>query len=420
MLAALFMSYLPRIGIYLALFTAFAVGAQFLQSWLSRQTEAQTRSLDQAAVEAKRHQFERVLANRSLTGDASISELAAAAESIGATLVAPEAVRGGPAISPARALSFAHTFSENKQVRVSLPPPPASRLLAVYQRVTIGLLLLGLGLFLFGFLVARIGRRGAKDESASQPWNAARAEAASMVRFAQLSQERTEALAHAQEAKLRVEEDLEVNRAMLDQSLAARVDLGRELHDNICQTLYAVCLTLESVQKKNTLAPELRARVDQCMIELKRVNQEVRAYLWDLNPVRVNEHTFDAALRALIKSCAVPDGVRVETRVSPEAIAHIRPTQTVEIMNILREALSNALRHGGATHVDIRAASSENQIALSVHDNGCGFEIRTEGNGHGLANMQTRAKFLGGDLKIDSTPEKGTRLLLTIPVTAHA
>ena len=207
---------------------------------------------------------------------------------------------------------------------------------------------------------------------------------------------------------------------MLDQSVGERIRLGRELHDNICQTLYAVCLTLESVQKKNTLAPQLQQRVDQCMAELRRLNQEVRAYLLELEPARVHGQSFAGAVAALISAFPADAAVKFEQRLDQEAVALIPAAQTADVMNILREAVSNSLRHGHAKNITLRAGRSDREIALSVQDDGAGFAPDDGSSGHGLANMQVRAAAMGGSIRIESSPGKGTRILLTLPVPSPA
>jgi len=101
-------------------------------------------------------------------------------------------------------------------------------------------------------------------------------------------------------------------------------------------------------------------------------------------------------------------------------VALIKPQQTAEIVNILREAISNAARHGHARHITIRAEQDENVIALAVQDDGTGF-IETAQQispGHGLGNMQARATALGGTLKVESSTGKGTRVVLLLPVAS--
>jgi signal transduction histidine kinase len=289
------------------------------------------------------------------------------------------------------------------------------------QRVLAAMVLLALLLAVVPLLLVFLSARQTAPGDSHAPWAAARAHAVGMEHFAKISNERGTALEHEHGARVRAEEDLQVNRTLLGQSVAERIRLGRELHDNICQTLYAVCLTLESVRKKASFTPEQRQRVDLCLTELRRLNKQVRTYLEELEPASVTGQSFSGALNDLIGSFAASHGVRIEQRLDQEAVALIAPEHLAEIMNILREAVSNSLRHGQARHITLLAGRSDQMIALSVQDDGTGFTpAGATPTGHGLGNMQARAAALGGSLRVDSTKGKGTRVLLTLPVASPA
>jgi signal transduction histidine kinase len=145
------------------------------------------------------------------------------------------------------------------------------------------------------------------------------------------------------------------------------------------------------------------------------VNQEVRTYLQELEPGSVNGQSFAAALAGMIGSLPAEDEARIERRLDPETVGLIPTHQVADIMNILREAVSNSLRHGRARHITLLAGRNDQSIALSVHDDGIGFT--NPGNrGHGLDNMQARAAALGGSLQVESDTGKGTRIILNLPV----
>lgn len=300
--------------------------------------------------------------------------------------------------------------------------PALTRAEVLHHRTLAVIVVLALLLATVPLLLVLLGsRRASLPEGGSRvPWAMSRSNAFGLEHFAKISHERTAALEQEQGARLRAEENLQVNRTLLTHSVEERARLGRELHDNICQTLYAVCLTLESVQKKNALAPELKQRVDQCMSELRRLNQEVRSYLQDLEPSRLNSQSFTDAVASMTASFALQEGVQIEHRLDEEAVALIPPDQIADIMNILREAVSNGLRHGHARHISLLAGRGEGEIALAVQDDGAGFAGAGKNGGHGLANMQARARVLGGSLRVESTPGKGTRVLLSLPVASPA
>ena len=408
-------------GLAMLLLVLFLGATLTLQWWLARET----RQLTAWAIEEQRAHLLHAL---TLAGKSPDAWDTAFQRELGTTLggtielIKPNATPV-PVSRDFAGLSFVQEVpaAPGWRAQVKFALPPLLRVQVLHQRTLAVIVVLALLVATVPLLLVLIGsRRATLPEGASRvPWAANRANALGFEHFAKISNERTVALELEQGARLRAEENLQVNRTLLSHSVDERVRLGRELHDNICQTLYAVCLTLESVQKKNTLAPELKQRVDQCMAELKRLNQEVRSYLQDLEPGRVNEQSFTVALSDMIAAFTAEEGVRIEQRLDDEAMALIPSHQTADIMNILREAVSNSLRHGRARNISLLAGRSEQEIALAVQDDGAGFVGAARGGtGHGLANMKARATSLGGTLRIESTPGKGTRVLLSLPVAS--
>jgi signal transduction histidine kinase len=409
------------IGLAVLSLLFFLGAAVALQAWLRRET----RQLHNLAIEEQRERLGRIIVVSGLPPgrwDAAFErELGAM---VGGTV---RLVRQGDPASasatPANSLTFTAPIASAPgwEARVAFATPALIRVQVLHQRIlaTVVLLALLLALVPLFVMVITVRRGGLADGTTRSPWAKSRAQAVGMEQFARLSNERSAALAVEHAARARAEQDLQVNRTLLDSSVAERVRLGRELHDNICQTLYAVCLTLESVQRKSTLSPEMSQRTDQCLAELRRVNQEVRAYLQELEPGRVNGHSFATALAGLIGSLPTGDEVQIERRLDDATVELIPSHQVAEIMNILREAVSNSLRHGRAKHIVLRAAQNEQAIALSVQDDGVGF-VPGPGGGHGLPNMQARAAALGGNLAVESTPGQGTRVVLMLPLPSPA
>ncbi|MBL9215266.1 MAG: hypothetical protein JNG83_07310 [Opitutaceae bacterium] len=413
------------IGIALVLLLLFLAAALSVQWWLSRETHR----LQVIATDELRARLDRALA---VSGRAPASWDADFQRDLSAMLGGSvELIRAdaspASAVRPPRALAFTHDLAvaPGWQARVTFASPALLRVQVLHQRMLAVIVLLSLLLALVPLLIALLGgRRAASPEGGTRvPWAAARAQAAGIEHFAKISHERSAALEQEHGARLRAEQDLQLNRTLLDRSVSERIQLGRELHDNICQTLYAVCLTLESVQKKSGLAPEMSRRMDQCLAELRRLNHEVRAYLQDLEPAQLRRQSFADALAAMLASLALPEGVRIEHRLDETAVELVPPQQVAEIMNILREAVSNSLRHGQARTITLRAGRSEQELALAVQDDGRGFGTtpdRSPAGGHGLENMRARAAALGGSLRIESSPGKGTRVLLHLPVPSVA
>jgi signal transduction histidine kinase len=409
------------LGLALLLLLLFLGATVTLQWWTARET----RQLQAAAIAEQRARFSQAIVVGGLTPtkwDAAFQREFEALLGGRVTLLPPGTEPAAEAGDNRSTLSFAQDLpgASGWRAQVSFAPPAMLRMQVLHQRAVTVIVLLALIVALVPLLLAVISARRplSTDGGSRAPWARMQAEATGLEQLARISHERTTALAHEHGARVRAEENLEVNRSLLDHSMAERARLGRELHDNICQTLYAVCLTLESVQKKNTLAPALQQRIEQSMVELKRLNQEVRTYIRDLEPGRLQEQTFVGALTTMLTTFAGEDAARIEHHLDEESVARIPAAQTADILNILREAISNAVRHGAARHIILRAAGSDREIALSVQDDGRGFNPDSRSVGHGLANMRTRAELLGGQLKVESAVGKGARVLLTLPVAS--
>lgn len=410
------------LGLALLFLLLFLGATVTLQWWLRRET----RQLQGVAVAETRERLNRAVG---VSGRPPESWDAAFQRELGAMLGGTIELSRGSAAAVAGSTGSALTFTEELALapgwwaRVSFAPPALLKAQLLHQRVLAVIILLSLLLALVPLLLLLVTarRHPAGDAGSRAPWSATRAQAVGLEHLARISHERGTALAEEHGARVRAEEDLQVNRSLLGHSVAERVRLGRELHDNICQTLYAVCLTLESIQKRSALVPELQSRLDHCMTELRRLNREVRAFLEELGPTRVTNQTFTGALKDLVGTFAAGREVRIEQRIDEEAVALIPPVQLAEVMNILREAMSNSLRHGHAQHITVLAGRSDQAVALAVQDDGRGFVPQPGGSpGHGLGNMQARAAALGGSLRIESAEGKGTRVLLTLPVASPA
>ena len=303
--------------------------------------------------------------------------------------------------------------------RLTYAPPTAHRLTVLHRQVLVATIIIALLVLVVPVLLNLI-RRPDPDMPTETPWNRAAAEMTGLEHFARITVERGEKLAHESGARRRAEENLQVSSTLLTQSQDERARLGRELHDNICQTLYAVSLTLESVRRKISATPEVWQRLEQSIGELRRLNQEVRAYLSELGPEQIRVQSFTEAVSQMLDILPERSDLKISRLLDEEVVSLIQTRQTVEVVNILREAISNAARHGHARHITIRAEQDENIIALAVQDDGTGFPEGAPLNplGHGLGNMQARAAALGGTLKVESSTGKGTRVVLLLPVAS--
>lgn len=242
-------------------------------------------------------------------------------------------------------------------------------------------------------------------------------EMSSLEVIAKASAERADALAREKDARQRTEQDLQFNQQLLSKALEDRIQLGRDLHDNLIQTLYAMGLTLESTKALvDTRPEEARRNLAKSVDDINAAIREVRAHIAGLKPETLRRTGFRTALAEQIDLLRAGRDVSCDLRVDDEALAVLGVEQTREIMQIVREAISNSLRHGQATALTVRLHRHEQSTALLVQDNGLGFAVGdVAGDGHGLGNMRARARHLNGELRIESKPGEGTRIILTLP-----
>lgn len=156
-------------------------------------------------------------------------------------------------------------------------------------------------------------------------------------------------------------------------------------------------------------------RLDNAITALNEAIASLRAYMGDLQPAPspvtviegLRQQATDPGLNALM---------RVILKLDLPETTPFTPVQTSHILAIVNEALSNAARHAQAHHVILRAAQKDGQFHLSIEDDGRG--LQNQSGGHGLRNMQDRARMLDGNLTITSEQGKGTAVHLSVPLEA--
>jgi PAS domain S-box-containing protein len=199
----------------------------------------------------------------------------------------------------------------------------------------------------------------------------------------------------------RMEEILLQRERDLSAALEERERISQDLHDGILQSLYAVGLGLEACKplirkQQDHVAEKLMATLDQAIGQLNQIMAEVRNFIAGLESARCRVRIDDTAAR----------------RLSTE--------QALHIINIVREGVSNALRHSHAKQITVSLRDLIRSDRLAVTDDGIGFNTRSaQGVGHGLINMAARAQKVRGLFAIQSKPDKGTRISLDLPKDTH-
>ena len=219
------------------------------------------------------------------------------------------------------------------------------------------------------------------------------------------------------------EEALRRSQSRLREALDEQVRLGRDLHDGLIQSIYAVGLELEDCRREaGDGAPAVESRLARVATRLNGIIREVRDFIVGLEPELVRSRGFYEALHQLLADLGAAQPERLRLRVDPTAASLLSAQQTTQTLFIAREAVSNSMRHSLSKTTTVSLQLERGSVLLEVHDDGCGFDPGTvSSGGHGLRNISARAREMNASLEISSVPSKGTTVRLVIaPPLPHA
>ncbi len=203
-----------------------------------------------------------------------------------------------------------------------------------------------------------------------------------------------------------------------------RTRLARDLHDSVTQTLFSLTLSAETAASLPAGDPRQATELDRLRTLAVTAQDELHTLVDTLRPVELAEQGLVTALRRRIELLRrVHDVSMVLT--APAVLRIRRPVVEAELFKVACEALSNALQHSAATHIEVTlagnlagsAAAAGGGLRLVVRDDGDGFAVPPSDAtaGLGLASMADRMGTLGGRLSVDSTPGRGTTVTAEVP-----
>ena len=192
-----------------------------------------------------------------------------------------------------------------------------------------------------------------------------------------------------------------------------RVMLAEAVHDDPLQLVVAALLRIDDLQLRIQLPPAEGAALDHIATLLEQSVDRLRKLIVAMTPLDVSDG-LGVALHGLASGIFV--GTPTSVDVKGPTHVHLSVQATTAAYRIMREALVNARKHAGATHVVLTLHEDPEGVLLTLTDDGAGTDSLESGPGHlGIATMRARAQADGADLTIDSRPGAGTRVSLRIP-----
>lgn len=197
--------------------------------------------------------------------------------------------------------------------------------------------------------------------------------------------------------------------------MADRERISRDLHDGIIQSIYAAGLMLEGVEQTLGEDPnKARAQLRRVMDGLNETIQEVRRYIFDLRG-GPTDATLEQGIERLLRDFRINTLLETDFKVHNRAQHTLNLERRRHLFQIVREALSNTARHARAQKVEVHLFYNEDSLELIIRDDGVGMQTLELNKGHGLRNIRERARLLDGALHIESAPNEGVQLRLTVP-----
>jgi signal transduction histidine kinase len=252
--------------------------------------------------------------------------------------------------------------------------------------------------------------------------------------FARRSREqndqREQALREAREANRRLEASLAENAGLHERLVAQARETGimderqrmaREIHDTLAQGLTGIITQLQAAEQAEDDTADWRRHVTAATRLARESLTEARRSVHALRPEPLETARLSEALTGVAGRWSALHGLAVEVTTTGTARPMEREVE-VALLRTAQEALANVARHARATRVGVTLSYMENEVALDVRDDGCGFDPakmtgeRTEtGGGFGLVAMRQRIEGLSGTLQVESEPGAGTGVSACVP-----
>ncbi|HVF97335.1 MAG TPA: PAS domain S-box protein, partial [Flavisolibacter sp.] len=204
-----------------------------------------------------------------------------------------------------------------------------------------------------------------------------------------------------------------IMQAMIDAEEKEKAKLGLELHDNISQILSVVRMYLAILDSNEVPEGITLQRTTQL---LDSAINEIRGLSHNLAISYKFEGGLTEALKELIDNIRLARDFSVDFKTPPALDESTNANQKLALYRIVQEQLNNIIKYAKASAIAVQVAVTNNEVDLTISDNGKGFNPLNVEKGLGLNNITNRTEALGGRVKIQSAPGKGCQVMVQIPL----
>ena len=198
-------------------------------------------------------------------------------------------------------------------------------------------------------------------------------------------------------------------------SRGGQIELSRELHDHVSQTLNLLLLEMELFKAEQVGRAGVLKELDRIQTSIRVVIANVREIVHEIRMDETTVEDMRRNLKVLAERLESSARVDVSVTVDHDWPSDLQPRAVIDLVRIVEEAAHNSVIHGAPSKIWIDLAVTQDYLTASVRDDGRGMVGGVASAGLGIRGMRERAGLLGGALKIDSEIGKGTRTVVEIP-----
>lgn len=202
-----------------------------------------------------------------------------------------------------------------------------------------------------------------------------------------------------------VEKQQEIVQAYIEGIEKEKIRISQELHDDIGSKLSNLN---QFVASENVFSTKARNRLEEVINDVRNISHK-------LTPNNKTLFSFKEQIQNIVEEALVSTNIKYNLNL-PDDYSTLNDNQKLNIYRIVQEFLHNAIKHSKANKIEIEISKLDTSLIITIEDNGVGFNVDEQENGLGLINIRKRVDYLKGTIELSSILEKGTFVLITIPI----
>jgi signal transduction histidine kinase len=219
-------------------------------------------------------------------------------------------------------------------------------------------------------------------------------------------------------SQLETEKQLAATESVIKGEEQERTRLAKDLHDGLGGMLSGIKYSFSNLKQNMVMTPENAITFERTIDMLDSSIREMRRVAYNMMPEALLKFGLDAALRDFCAEINLTGTIQITYQSFGLKDKMIEQSKTITVYRIIQELINNTMKHSGASEMLVQLSMNDNQISITVEDNGKGFEVSKleNANGIGWRNIKNRVDFMKGTLDIYSAENKGTSVLIEFQV----